>query len=223
MAHKINPYIIADFETGGLESSKAAITQVALLCISGDTLQEVGRYDAYIKPYVADYDPKALEYTGITFEMLNAKGKELKVVKEEVAALIKKWREETGSTHTKKPILVGQNIMFDCGFFQQLAKETKQDLSQWFDGREDSYGNYQINYIDTQSLGKMTWGGDETMNKFQLGVMIQKAELELADAHSAMNDVIGTKELFIHFINKLRSSGNGIQGEKVRVRDHWQM
>jgi len=34
MAHKINPYIIADFETGGLESSKAAITQVALLCIS---------------------------------------------------------------------------------------------------------------------------------------------------------------------------------------------
>ena len=44
MAERVNPFIILDYETGGLIAAKNAITEIAMIGVSGETLQEVGRY-----------------------------------------------------------------------------------------------------------------------------------------------------------------------------------
>lgn len=222
MAHKINPYIVIDFETGGLKGSKHAATEIACLCITGDTLQEIGRYESYIKPYLYEYDQKALDFTGITFDKLNNLGKPLEQVVKEVASLFKEWRDKTSNTHTKKPILVGHNPKFDIPFLQQIFKEGKEDLSRLLEGDDDFHGHFYPTYIDTIHLSKLTWGADETMTSFKLTNCIEKSGLSINDAHKAINDVEATKELLIKFVNRLRSnSGDGEAGSKIRMRDHF--
>jgi DNA polymerase III epsilon subunit-like protein len=158
---KINPYIIFDFETGGLDCTKNAATEIALLCVDGATFKEIGRYESYIHPYIAEYDPKALQYTNITMDMLVAEGKQLDVVFKEVAMFFKEMKEKTSNSHTKKPILVGHNAQFDIGFLQACFKASKLDLSTLVDGAKNFFGQYQPNYIDTVTLSKLAWGQQE--------------------------------------------------------------
>jgi len=215
-----NPYIILDFETGGFNASKNAVTQIGMLCIDGETLQEVGRYESYIKPYNYQYDKAALDFTGLSLDFLENKGKELKEVAREVFELIKEWHQKTSKTYTKKPILVGHNLKFDVPFMQQIAKETKNDLSKLLEGQLDFYGNFYPGYIDTMYLAKLSHGNDISFPSYTLGNCCSKMGVELVNAHNAINDVIGTKELLISYVNRLRNinTGEGVQ-EKIRVRD----
>lgn len=222
MAHKINPYIIFDFETGGLKGQKNPATEIAMLCITGDTLMEVGRYEAYIQPYLGyEYDQKALDFTGNSLEKLTKLGKPLEQVVKEIVTVVKDWHNKTSATHTKKPILVGHNPKFDIVFLQQIFKEAKLDMRTYFDGDEDFYGKYQASIIDTIWLSKLAFGGDETMTSYNLTSCVQKVGQSNFDAHKAMNDVIATKELLIAYVNRLRSNSSEGTG-KIRLRDNFQ-
>lgn len=225
MSHKINPLVVLDFETGGLNGSKNAVTEVAMLCVAGDSLLEVGRYQSYIQPYLYEYDQKALDFTGTTLEKLHNEGKPLHIVGQEMFDAVQDWYKRTTNTYTKKPTIVGHNITFDIAFLQQIGKECKIDWSKVFDGGPDFWGKWQPEYINTLNIGKLTWGNDEQMNSYKLSNCIQKAEVSIADAHSAMDDVIATKELLISYVNRLRNnSGSGPQ-QKIRVREafHFQI
>ena len=223
---KLNPYIVLDFETGGLDGSKNPITEIGMLCIDGKDLMEIGRFDSYIKPYIGyEYDKKALEFTGTTLEKLDREGRDLKEVMIEVANLMKEWHNKTSNTHTKKPILVGHNIQFDISFLQQCFKEAKLDISKYLDGKMDFHGKYYPHFIDTMTLSKLTFGGDDNFTSFKLGNCIQGAGQTLVDAHKAINDVVATKELLIYFVNKLRSDSVSV-GEgsgKIRFREKFQL
>lgn len=202
---KINPYIILDFETGGLDCTKNAVTEVGMLCVDGGTFKEIGRYESYISPYIAEYNQQALDFTGITLDLLNQKGKPLKQVVTEMSEFFKEMKEKTSNSHTKKPILVGHNLGFDIGFLQAIFREVKMDLSTLVDGTKDYYNNYRPLYIDTIVMSKLTWGNDEMMSNYKLGTCVEKSGGSLNDGHKAINDVIATKELLITFVNKLRS------------------
>jgi DNA polymerase-3 subunit epsilon len=217
---KVNPYIVFDFETGGLDPKKHAATEIAMLCIDGSTLQEVGRYESYISPYLFEYQKEALNYTGITMEKLDRLGKPLKQVVKEIVEWVKEMRVKTDSTsYTKKPILVGHNPLFDIGFLQQIFKEAKEDATKLFDGKLDFNNQYQFSLLDTIVLSKLTWANDEVMNSFNLGSCVGKAGIEIVDAHKAINDVVATKELLITLVNRLRSNTGTSSGDRVRLRD----
>ena len=205
---KINPYIILDFETGGLKCKVNAVTEVGMICVDGGTFKEIGRYESYIKPYIAEYDQSALDFTGITIDRLESQGKPLKEVVTEMATFFKEMKTITSNSHTKKPILVGHNFGFDLGFLQSIFKEIKMDYSTLLDGTEDFFGNYRPNYIDTIVLSKLTWGQTEE-RKYNLTACVETSGGTLNDGHKAINDVIATKELLIYFVNKLRSQGGG--------------
>lgn len=226
---KINPYVILDFETGGLPKngksagSVYAATEVAMLCVHGDTLQEVGRYESYIKPYLYEYDPKALQFTGTTFEKLNKYGKDIKEVGQDIVERLKEWRTLTSNTHTKKPILVGHNVMYDIPFLQQISKESKCPLNTLLEGDPDFYNNFQPRYIDTILQSKLVWGADDSMTSYTLTSCITKAGGIITDAHKAINDVIATKDLLISIINRARSEASTTEKKSdIRVRDHFQ-
>jgi DNA polymerase III alpha subunit (gram-positive type) len=221
---KVNPYIIFDFETGGLSGKKNAATEIAMLCIDGETLEEVGRYESYIKPYIGyDYDQKALDFTGNSMDKLHKQGKDLKVVVDEMVIKVKEWHKATTSTHTKKPILVGHNShKFDRVFLQQIFKETKNDL-KIFEGDEDFYGNWQPAILDTLWLSRACFAKTE-LTSFTLTNTIQKAGLEIVDAHKAINDVIATKDFLIYCLTHLRAELTSMGNvEQVRIRDKFRL
>lgn len=220
MAERVNPFIVLDYETGGLIAAKNAITEIAMIGVSGETLQEVGRYESYVYPYLYEYDQKALDYTGITMDKLYDKGKDLKTVVVEMAEKFDEWYKKTSNSRYKKPILVGHNITFDIGFIQQTFKDCKIDLSKYIAGEKDFFGNFFPTFIDTIHISKLALGHDDTMTSYKLTNCCMKMGVDLTDAHKAMNDVEATKELLIKYVNKLRSVGGDESVNKIRLRDH---
>lgn len=222
MANKNNPYLVIDFETGGFDCRRCAVTEIAVKILSGDTLKELGRYEAYIKPYGAyEYDQEALDFTGITLEKLDREGKELSVVIKELCQVIDEAREKDGtkSSHNKKPIMVGQNIQFDKGFCHQMFKETKTDLKKYFSGEIDFFGNFHPESIDSIHLAKLTFGNDEMVTSYKLTLICGKLGIDIVDAHKAMNDVDATGNVLSSLTSRLRSGETGTNSDKIRVRN----
>lgn len=224
----VYPFVICDFETSGLKSIKNAITEVAMIAIRGDTLEEICRHEAYMEYAYStslEYDQKALDITGIKIEDLVELGLKPKEFMDKMLEVFKA-ANETASGKFSKTIIVGHNITFDIDFLNALAKLTKTDLSKYLLGRTTHDGFFEPIYIDTCNLARMKWQDDEQMENFKLDTSIEKAGFELADAHRAMNDVIGNKELFISFINDFRfGTGEGeikTANRKIRHRNHFQ-
>lgn len=212
MLIKTAPYIIFDFETGGFSANKNPMTELAALSIYGDTLETITQFEGMATYYddTLEYDQQALNATHISHEMI-AKGEPLKDIVNRFCKFCTDSTVHSGAKH--KPILVGHNPKFDIPFLQQIFFKCKKDMSKFLAGREDFYGNFQPDYIDTIREAQMLWGNDETMTAHKLIDCINKAGLELVDAHRAMNDVVATKDLLVYFINHTRNTGG--EGAKV--------
>ena len=138
--------IVYDFETGGLDCTRCAATQISLHAVRLDTFEVMEKYSAYIYPYnkvpdigkpkkkilknkydnddveLMDYDAKALEFTQITMDMLYSMGKPLENVCREICDFIK--RNTLQVVAANKPFMVGQNPLFDNGYMQQIMLYT---------------------------------------------------------------------------------------------------
>lgn len=221
--HKIQSVICIDCETGGLSPTKNPITQIALVSFSLADGKEISRYQTYIEPYGdLEYKDEAMQYTGITYSQLLNEGRPIKTV---VSELIQEFQKANiAKTHTKKPALMGHNIIFDIGFISYAFKYCKADISKVLDCKEDGYGNYIPSHYDTMWLARMKYGHDESMVKYNLTACCDRVGVSLTDAHDAMNDVLATKDLFLSFMKDLRqeSSHNKESLLKVdRPRNHF--
>ena len=110
---KIYTGIGLDFETGSLDCTSGACTQLAMQAVRLDTWEQTDRYVQYIYPYekqdiggarrkvlrnrheqeertLMDYQPEALNYSGISMEQLERQGADLKQVGESVIAFARK-------------------------------------------------------------------------------------------------------------------------------------
>ena len=103
--------VVLDFETGGLDCTRCACTQIAMQAVRLDTFEVLGRYANYIAPYdkqplggapkrkvlktrreieqesasePMDYEATALNYTDITMDLLRTRGIPLKQVAAEI-------------------------------------------------------------------------------------------------------------------------------------------
>ena len=223
----VSPFCIMDFETGGLKSTKNPVTEVAMIGITGDTLEEVCRHEAYLQHNYSpllEYEQKALDITGIKIEDLVELGINAKEFMEKMVDI---WVQtnKTAVGKFSKTIIVGHNITFDIDFLIALAEHTKTDLSKYLAGRQTHHGKFEPQYLDTLNLARMKWQDDEMMDNFKLNTCVEKSGFELADAHRAMNDVIANKELFLSMVNDFRfgTGEGGIKiNKKIRFRNHFQ-
>jgi DNA polymerase III alpha subunit (gram-positive type) len=214
MANKINtaasvpPFIVMDFETGGFKCQKNAVTEIAALCIHGGTLQEVGRFESYIQPYEGyEYDDAALKATSISISKLKSQGKPLVEVVDAFLNKVTEWHKATSQSSFKKPILVGHNLAgFDLGFLEQILSICKRDGGKYFSHSINFHNQVNYNCFDTLHMARAMWGGKGEELKYTLSDCCMRANLELIDAHKAINDVIATKDLFVYFLNQMRGS-----------------
>lgn len=244
---KVYTAIGLDFETGGLDPARCACTQIALEAIRLDTLEVFDRYASYIAPYCKqelgaarrkvlktkhelarpsermDYEPRALEYSGITMERLEAQGIDLK----EVAGSVIRFAER--ATLSKgiqcKPVLIGQNIAFDIGFLTQLMSYAglTKEYEKTFAGKTDFYGNFQPLYLDTILLARLALGADPEVTSYKLELVAERLGIELDDAHDAGADVAATLEIVRVCAARMRNDGAAIPGiaRKEKTRDHF--
>lgn len=222
---KPNSFIFIDFETGGLNCRTHAVTEVAAIAVKGDTFEKIDLVSTYIKPYGNyQYDKKALEVTGISFEDIE-NGIAVEKAVDELISLFKRSNLYKG--FGTQSILVAHNSKFDKGFLLQLFEHTKKikELEKLVYGGEDYYGKWQPEFLDTIIFSKLAWQHDPEMMNFKLNTCISKAGIELPDAHKAINDTIGLKDLVVNLSNKLRSDNNTFAEElteNTRFRKYFQ-
>lgn len=245
--NRIYTAIGLDFETGGLDPVRCACTQIAVQALRLDTLEVFDRYAAYIAQYCKqelgaarrkvlrskhelaqptermDYEPRALEYSGITMERLEAQGVDLK----EVAGAVLRFAERaTLSKGTQcKPVLIGQNITFDIGFLTQLMSYAglTKEYEKTFAGKTDFYGNFQPLYLDTILLARLALAADTGVTSYKLELVAERLGIELDDAHDAGADVAATLEIVRVCAARMRNSEGAVTetAPKEKTRNHF--
>ncbi len=219
-------YFVFDFETGGLYPNKNAAVEIGCVMVDGRSLQIIDSYQSLIRPYDdrLTIEDQALRANGIRREELPG-GKPLIDVLNELIEFIKK-----NTPYKQKkflPIMVGQNILFDVGFWQQIFSyyPKKIDWTSLFRGKEGFNGQFIYNIIDTTELMFMGYAHDETVTKHTLSVICEILGVSLTDAHRAMNDVIATYEVLKIFCKRMRniSGSSEVVTNQNDYREHFKI
>lgn len=253
---KFKPIIIMDFETGGLDCQNCAATQLSLHAIRLDTLEQVGSRQYYFKPYIRQeelgkpirktiktkyeiedeeeakeetliYDKDALAVSGITMDILNSQGMELKEACEDMVTFFKSVKNSIGANY--KPILAGQNVRFDIGFLQQIMSytDTYKKIYTVLEGDVDFFGNFQPAYIDTLTLAQLAFMHNKQVTTYRLEALAERLGIDMDDAHDADADVTATQDVLRTFIMRLRNAGGAVpastEQNKEKMRDHFKI
>lgn len=244
--------VVLDFETGGLDCTRCACTQIAMQAVRLDTFEVLGRYANYIAPYdkqplggapkrkvlktrreveqessaePMDYEAAALNYTDITMELLRTRGVPLKQVAADIIDFARKHALSKGSRY--KPVLIGQNIPFDAGFLQQMMAYAGllKEFAQVFAGTTDFFGNFQPHYLDTIDLARLCLAADPQVTSYKLELVAERLGIELDDAHDADADVTATREMAALCCRRLRQNGDMdiSQQRTPKTRDHFKI
>lgn len=230
--------IVYDFETGGLDCTRCAATQISLHAVRLDTFEVMEKYSAYIYPYnkktdiskpkrkvlknkyedddaeLMDYDKKALEYSAISMDLLYKMGKPLGEVCQEICDFIK--RNTLPVVASNKPFMIGQNPLFDKGFLQQIMLYSGLwgDFCKLVRGEKDFWGNFQPAQLDTIMLSQLTFDNDKSITTWKLEAMAERLGIDLDDAHDADADVTATREIVRVLASRMREQESG-EGDMV--------
>lgn len=244
--------IVYDFETGGLDCTKCAATQISLHAVRLDTFKVIDKYNAYIKPYnkkpdvgktkrkvlknkydteeveLMEYSDRAMAVSGITMDVLNTLGKPLEDVCDEICEFIEKNTFDVVATN--KPFFIGQNPLFDKGFMQQIMLYTDRwsRFIKLVRGSKDFWGNFQMAQLDTIILNQLTFDDDPSIETWKLEAMAEKLGIDMDDAHDADADVVATREIVRVLTGRMRSKGGGLTTELAeekheKLRDHFKI
>lgn len=245
--------IVLDFETGGKQCRESAATQLSAHAVRLDTFEVIGKFNEYIYPYhkqldagkpkpkklkskyeeepepeLMGYEKDALEYSDISMEDLYDNGKSIEDV---CSSFIDFVKEVTFPVkQVCRPFLVGQNILFDIGFLQQIFTYTGKwgELCKLLRGSKDYWGNYQPYYQDTMVFSQLMMGHDLTINSWALGNLCDILGIELDDAHNADADVEATCDVLKEGVSRMRN-GNSEGGfqlaetKKEKTRQHFKI
>lgn len=191
-------YIVFDVETGGFDYLAHPITQIALITIDSKTLEELDRFETYIKPYNDLVITKeALGVTGLRMSDIN-NGLS---AKESVNILSKYFKKSMPNSRPEnRPVMIGHNVQFDLGFLFYLFESCGKDV-------HSSIGETSI---CTMALAKQALPDASSL---KLKSVCESIGVKLNDAHKAMNDTIATAEVFRYFTNRLRSSSGSFKAD----------
>lgn len=206
-------YFIFDCETGGFNPKTDGLCELCGVFVDGRTLEIKDTYETILKPYGKEYTAAAEKVHGLTVELLEEHGEIPEQVIAELITLFEKYNED--KKKSGQLILVGHNVTFDIGFLSELFSDFEMNLTNYISNFKTAQGLYP-RYLDTVDLAHLNWA-NKPMNSFKLIECSKEANIELVDAHRAMNDVEATYGLFKLFIEKMKgNSGEGAtKKEKV--------
>jgi DNA polymerase III alpha subunit (gram-positive type) len=204
MAQTMNfNFAVVDVETGGLDSLKNPMVEVAVIIMDND-LNIIGEYCELIKPYNPELviQPQALAANNLTIEQIEG-GKDASLVCDDLCAIFKKAAVKG---RFGKPILCGHNSdNFDYFFFAEFFK--------FFGKSFDDYINTETT-IDTMWWSRKAW---QTSENYKLHSCCQNAGIELVNGHRALADTRVTAQLVKFFLERLRGKGIAAIEQPVKI------
>lgn len=169
--------IVYDVETTGFSSRHDHIIEIGAAKISNGTV--VGRFQKLVKsPKLVS--PKITELTGITNEMLEEKGEDLRSVLEEFTAFI-------GDT-----MLAAHNAWFDLHHLEYGYMKAGLDVPK-------------VDVMDTLKISRKI--NTEGFKNHRLETLAKKYEVDLTNAHRACDDAEATAWILLKMIEKLANEG----------------
>lgn len=244
---------VLDFETGGLDPQKSAATQLSIHAVRIDTFEVLATFNHYFYPYdkrdvlgkkrkvlkskydedepePMEYSDKALEYSAITMDLLKAEGESIDDV---CAQIIEFFKANTFQVKaSEKPFIVGQNILFDLGFLQQILVYTDhwKEFAKIVRGVNDFWGNFQPYYVDTILFSQLALCHLKVAESWKLELVAEMLGIELDDAHDADADVTATRDNLRVLTQRMRnvdgSTGGSdciVETKKVKKREHFKI
>jgi ribonuclease T len=184
--------VVVDVETGGFDSSRDALLEIAAVLVRLDdggrlVRDETHRY--HVEPFPgANIEQAALEVNGID------PSHPLRPAIPERDALQRIFREvrralkETGCT---RAVLVGHNAFFDLGFLNAAVARTGIKRNPF----------HPFSSFDTATLAGVAFGQTVLARAVEAAGM----EWEKGRAHSAAYDAEITADLFCEIVNRFRS------------------
>jgi len=181
--------VVVDVETGGFNSDKDALLEIAACIIRMDDFGRLFIAETIahnIEPFEgSNIDPKSLEITGIR---LDSPLRMALPEKEALRQLSQPVRKEVRATGCQRAILVGHNSFFDLSFLNAAIARTDFKRSPF----------HPFSSFDTATLAGLAFG--QTV----LSRAVQAAGLEWneSEAHSAIYDTEKTAALFCTIVNR---------------------
>jgi len=181
--------VVVDVETGGFNSSKDALLEIAACIIRMDDFGRlfIAETVAYnVEPFEgANIEPKSLEITGI---QLDSPLRMALPEKEALRQIAQPVRKEVRATGCQRAILVGHNSFFDLSFLNAAIERTEFKRSPF----------HPFSSFDTSTLGGLAFG--QTV----LSRAVQAAGIDWneSEAHSAIYDTEKTAALFCAIVNR---------------------
>ena len=165
-----------DTETTGLDLMNHEVIEIGMLQVDADKNCNYGQiscYESKIKPkYIRRASPQALKINGYTA----SKWRKARQANE-VLPIVKEWIE-------KSDYLVGQNLIFDYNFLNQL-----------FD-REGMQRPIYPKYFDTKKMAQKLVN-EGSIKRTALDYLCENFDIPtVGRAHTALTDVLRTFELF---------------------------
>lgn len=181
--------VVVDVETGGFNSARDALLEIAACIIRMDDFGRVFIAETVafnVEPFDgANIDPKSLEITGIK---LDSPLRMALHEKEALQQLSLPIRKEVRATGCQRAILVGHNSFFDLSFLNAAIARTEFKRSPF----------HPFSSFDTATLAGLAFG--QTV----LSRAVQAAGLDWneSEAHSAIYDTEKTAALFCAIVNR---------------------
>jgi len=181
--------VVVDVETGGFNSARDALLEVAACIIRMDDFGRLFIAETIshnVEPFDgANIDPKSLEITGIK---LDSPLRMALPEKEALRQLCQPIRREVRATSCQRAILVGHNSFFDLSFLNAAIARTDFKRSPF----------HPFSSFDTATLAGLAFG--QTV----LSRAVQAAGLDWneSEAHSAIYDTEKTAALFCAIVNR---------------------
>jgi len=186
--------VVIDVETGGFNSEKDALLEIAAVVIEMDEHGYVFPGEGvsfHVIPFEgANIEQSAIDFTGIDpFQPLRMASPELDALN----SIFKHIRKAIKRYDCTRAVLVGHNAHFDLGFLNACSN------------RHDMKRNpfHPFTCFDTATLSGLAYG----QTVLAKGCYLAGIEFDQSEAHAAMYDTNKAAELFCHIVNRWKELG----------------
>jgi predicted DnaQ family exonuclease/DinG family helicase len=193
----LNNFIVLDLETTGLDPANDQIIEIgAIRFVNG---KEKESFEEIINPKIPIPD-FITKLTGISDEDV----KPAPTIDKKLGKLLDFMGES---------IILGHQVNFDAAFIEYLLRIEEQDFTNW--ENESHRFKYLINKrLDTLFLSRIFLPFLPRMN---LGTVASHFNIDLENAHRAIDDARATGHIFIHLIEKAIATDNQVLQKITRL------
>lgn len=192
--------VVVDIETGGFDSEKDALLEIAAVIIRMDAsglLQPDPVVSTHVVPFPgANIDPRSLEITGIDpTHPFRAAVEE----REALDLIFRPVRKALREYECQRAILVGHNAAFDIAFLNAAIRRVGHKKSPF----------HLFSCFDTATLAGLAYG-QTVLNK---AVLAAGFEWNASEAHSAVYDAERTALVFCDIVNRWKAMSDLWHGQ----------